>query len=171
MEIRKTEEPDIGRVMEIYAHARKFMAEHGNPRQWGATNWPPEKVILEDIKCGNSYVCLNDAGDIIGTFYYLAGKDIEPCYRKIINGRWLDESPYGVVHRIAVDGSRKGTGSFCLNWVYDRCGHIRMDTHGDNHIMQGMLKKLGFIHCGTVYVEEDSDPRLAFEKIRKQDCL
>ena len=27
-----------------------------------------------------------------------------------------------------------------------------------------MLKKLGFVHCGTIYVEEDNDPRLAFEK-------
>ncbi len=31
--------------------------------------------------------------------------------------------------------------------------------------MQGMLKKLGFTHCGTIYVYEDNDPRLAFEKI------
>lgn len=166
MKIRKTTEADIVRVMEIYAHARRFMAEHGNPRQWGAINWPPEKVIREDIKTGNGYVCENDEGKVIGAFYYISGKDIEPCYKEIINGKWLDDSPYGVVHRIAADGSQKGTGSFCLNWAYDQCGHIRIDTHGDNYVMQGMLKKLGFIHCGTVYVEEDNDPRMAFEKVR-----
>ena len=26
-------------------------------------------------------------------------------------------------------------------------------------------KKLGFVHCGTIYVREDNDPRLAFEKV------
>ena len=165
MKIRKTEEADIKRVMEIYVHARKFMAEHGNPKQWGATNWAPEKVIREDVRTGNGYVCENDDGEVIGVFYYIAGKDIEPCYREIIDGKWLDDSPYGVVHRIAVDGSQKGIGSFCLNWAYEQCGHIRIDTHGDNYVMQGFLKKLGFTHCGTVYVEEDDDPRLAFEKV------
>ena len=165
MKIRKTTEADIGRVMEIYAHARKFMAEHGNPKQWGATNWPPEKVIREDVRTGNGHVCENDDGEVIGVFYYIAGKDIEPCYREIIDGKWLDDSPYGVVHRIAVDGSQKGIGSFCLNWAYEQCGHIRIDTHGDNYVMQGCLRKLGFTHCGTVYVEEDDDPRLAFEKV------
>ncbi len=165
MRIRKTTERDIDRVMEIYAYARKFMAEHGNPKQWGATNWPPEQVIRNDIKEGNSFVCVNDSGKVVGTFYYIAGKDIEPCYREIFDGKWLDESPYGVVHRIAADGSENGIGSFCINWAYDQCGHIRIDTHGDNKVMQGMLKKLGFKHCGTVFVEEDDDPRLAFEKI------
>ena len=165
MKIRKTEESDITRVMEIYAYARKFMAEHGNPKQWGATNWPPEAVIREDVRTGNGYVCENDEGIVVGAFYYIAGKDIEPCYREIINGKWLDDSPYGVVHRIAVDGSQKGIGSFCLNWAYEQCKHIRIDTHGDNHVMQDCLKKLGFTHCGTVYVEEDNDPRLAFEKV------
>ena len=29
-----------------------------------------------------------------------------------------------------------------------------------------MLKKLGFVHCGTIFVYEDNDPRLAYEKIR-----
>ena len=30
--------------------------------------------------------------------------------------------------------------------------------------MQRLLEKLGFSHCGTVFVEEDDYPRLAFEK-------
>ena len=41
---------------------------------------------------------------------------------------------------------------------------MRMDTHGDNTVMQALLRKLGFVHCGTIYVEEDDYPRLAFEK-------
>ena len=164
MKIRKATEDDLLRMMEIYSYARAFMAEHGNPNQWGPTNWPPEDLIHSDIQNGNSYVCLNDEGKVIGTFYYICGKDIEPTYRDITDGAWLDDSPYGVVHRIAGDGSERGIGAFCINWAFAQSGHLRIDTHGDNVVMQNLVKKLGFKHCGTIYVEEDDYPRLAFEK-------
>lgn len=154
--------------MEIYAHAREFMRGHGNPNQWGPTNWPPSALIHEDIRSGDSYVCVNDAGRVIGTFYYIYGKDIEPTYRVITEGAWADDSAYGVVHRIAADGSEKGIGTFCLNWAYEQCGHLRVDTHGDNIVMQNLLKKLGFTYCGIIYVEEDEYPRLAYERSGKQ---
>ena len=164
MMIRNSTEQYFDRMMKIYAFARDYMAEHGNPNQWGPTNWPPEDLIHNDIQSGNSYVCLNDEGKVIGTFYYICGKDIEPTYRDITDGAWLDDSPYGVVHRIAGDGSERGIGAFCINWAFGRCGHLRIDTHGDNVVMQNLVKKLGFKHCGTIYVEEDDYPRLAFEK-------
>ena len=165
MKIRHSEGQDLDRIMEIYRFARAFMAEHGNPNQWGPTNWPPEELIRSDIRNGCSYVCLNDADAVIGTFFFTQGKDVEPTYRNITDGAWLEDSPYGVVHRIAGDGSEKGIGAFCINWAYEQCGHLRIDTHGDNTVMQNLVRKLGFIHCGTIYVEEDSYPRLAFEKI------
>ena len=164
MEIRKTTEQDFPRVMELYAHARQFMADHGNPRQWGATNWPPEQLIQQDIAHGNSYVCLQD-GRIVGTFFFTQGRNIEPAYQTVEDGCWSSDTPYGVVHRITSDGTVKGTGSFCLDWAFRQCGHLRIDTHGDNIVMQSMLAKNGFRHCGTIYVEEDNDPRLAYEKL------
>ena len=167
MKIRKSVPQDLARIMDIYAYARSFMAQHGNPNQWGATNWPPETLIRQDIADGSSYVCTNDAGEIIGTFFYTYGPDIEPTYREITDGAWLDDSPYGVVHRIASDGSEKGVGLFCLDWAYAQCGHLRIDTHGDNTVMQNLVKKAGFIRCGTIYVVEDHDPRLAYEKSDK----
>ncbi len=165
MNIRKSTEADVPRMMEIYSHARAFMAAHGNPNQWGPTHWPPEALIHRDIAEGNSYVCVNHAGRVVGTFFFLQGEDIEPTYREIENGAWLEDGPYGVVHRIASDGSEKGIGSFCISWAYEQCGHLRMDTHGDNAVMQGLLKKLGFLPCGIIYVREDHDPRIAFEKV------
>ena len=164
MRIRKSSGQDLNRIMEIYGLARQFMADHGNPNQWGPTNWPPEALIRKDIGDGSSYVCVNDADKIIGTFFFTHGADIEPTYRKITDGSWLDDSPYGVVHRIASDHSEKGVGAFCINWAYGQCGHLRIDTHGDNIVMQNLVRKLGFVHCGTIYVEEDPYPRLAFEK-------
>ena len=34
----------------------------------------------------------------------------------------------------------------------------------NNTVMRNLLEKLGFLPCGTAYVEEDDFPRLAFEK-------
>ena len=166
MTVRKSTPRDIDRMMEIYAHARAFMAEHGNPNQWGPTQWPPRALIENDIKAGHSYVCCDDDGRVVGAFFFIQGPDIEPTYRDITDGAWLDDSPYGVVHRIATDGSQRGIGAFCLNWAFDQCGHMRIDTHGDNAVMQNLVKKLGFVHRGTIYVEEDDFPRLAYEKVR-----
>lgn len=162
MEIRKSTENDFTRMMEIYAHARAFMAANGNPNQWGPTNWPPEALIHQDIADGNSYVCVED-GKVIGTFFYLYGEE-DPTYTTIVDGAWRNDAPYGVVHRLAVDGSVKGTGAFCINWAVQQCGHVRVDTHGDNKVLQNLMKKLGFTHCGTIYVQEDNYPRLAYEK-------
>ena len=150
-------------MMQLYARARRFMAEQGNPKQWGATNWPPEDLIHQDIAAGHSYVCVCE-DRIVGTFFFNRGADIEPTYRIIENGSWSSDAPYGVVHRIASDGMTKGVGSFCLNWAVQQCGHLRIDTHGDNRVMQNLLSKLGFAYRGIIYVEEDNDPRLAYEK-------
>ena len=152
-------------MQEIYAYARSFMAEHGNPNQWGPTNWPPEALLRQDIRDGHSYVCLDEDGRVIGTFFFIFGEDIEPTYRVIEDGAWLGDGPYGAVHRVASDGSRPGIGAFCINWAYGQCGHLRIDTHGDNVVMHNLLKKLGFTHCGTIHVEEDNYPRLAYEKM------
>ncbi|MGL5173576.1 MAG: GNAT family N-acetyltransferase [Olsenella sp.] len=164
MEIRHTREEDLPRLMEIYAHARRFMAEHDNPTQWGSA-WPPEELIRNDVATGRGYACEQD-GRIVGTFFFTCGEDVEPTYASIEDGAWISDEPYGVVHRIASDGSVPGTGSFCIDWAFAQCGHLRIDTHADNYVMQGLLEKLGFVRCGTIYVWDDGtrSPRVAFER-------
>ena len=163
MIIRHSEERDFERMMEIYAYARQFMADHGNPLQWGPTGWPPADLLRRDIASGKSYVCEHE-GRVIATFYFEQGKDIDPTYLKIEEGSWADESSYGVVHRLASDGRVKGTGAFCLDWAFSQCGHMRVYTHGDNTVMQNLFTKLGFERRGTIYVVEDPYPRFAYEK-------
>ena len=124
IEIRKSQPEDLGEIMEIYKYARSFMAAHGNPNQWGRTNWPPESVIKNDIEQGDSYVCVLD-GTIVGTFFYKEGKDVEPTYARIDDGEWLDDSPYGVIHRIASNGKAKGILHEVLAWARKSCHHIR----------------------------------------------
>ena len=166
MHIRKSVPEDLQPILIIYQNARLFMSLHGNPNQWGPTNWPPETLVKTDITEGKSYVCIH-RNRIVGTFYFTAGTDIEPTYEIIEDGAWLDSSAYGVVHRIASDGSVRGVGKFCLDWAYSQCGHLRIDTHPDNTVMQGLLKKCGFVRCGIIHVEEDPYPRFAFEKSRQ----
>lgn len=164
MEIRKAEMKDLARLMEIFSHARAFMIENGNPNQWAIHNWPPEDQIQKDIELQKSYVVQNDAGRIVGTFFFDFGERIEPTYNVITEGKWLYDSPYGVVHRIATDHSEHGIGAFALNWAFQQCGHLRIDTHEDNTVMQHLLLKLGFTRTGIIFIERIHEPRIAFEK-------
>ena len=159
LRVEKTRPEQFEQMLRIYDRARHFMAEHGNPNQWGSTN-PPAARVRQDIDEGNSYVCM--AGEeIAAVFYYKEGED--PTYRVIENGAWINDAPYGVVHRIASAGTVKGAGSFCVQWAFSRCGNLRIDTHRDNTVMQNMLRKNGFSYCGIIHLE-NGDERLAFQK-------
>ena len=163
--IEKTQPEQLETVMRLYANARRFMAEHGNPDQWG-TSFPPVEMIEADIEAGESYVCMVE-GRIAAVFYYHAGYrcgDVEdPDYIRIEDGHWLNQDDYGVVHRITSDGQTKGVASYCLQWVLEKCGNIKIDTHRNNVVMQNMLKKNGFTYCGRIYTADGSE-RLAFQK-------
>ena len=163
MEIRHSAPEDLPRMEALYVQARQFMKDTGNPNQWGPTHWPPTDLLRADIAAGRSYVCTH-RGRVVGTFCFLQGEDIEPTYRVIREGAWHYPGPYGVVHRLAGDGSVKGIGAFCLDWALRQCGHLRVDTHGDNHVMQRLLQKSGFAYCGIIHVLEDHYPRLAYDK-------
>lgn len=160
LRVEKTRPEQLEKVLAIYGQARVFMAEHGNPSQWGTSD-PPDWLVRQDIAEGNSYVCM--AGeDIAAVFYYREGED--PTYQVIEDGEWISDAPYGVAHRIASSGIVKGAGSFCVRWAFSRCGNLRIDTHRDNTVMQNMLKKNGFAYCGIIHLEDGSE-RLAFQKV------
>ena len=165
MLIRHSHLEDREHILEIYARARAFMAQAGNPTQWG-DDYPPEEAILGDIDgatadCG--YVCEHE-GRVVGVFFFRVGDD--PDYATI-DGAWIDPSPYGVIHRIASDGTVKGTGEFCIRWALEQHPHIRIDTHADNAPMRHILDKLGFTYCGIIYVDahEENSPRVAYEHV------
>ncbi len=164
MKIRHTKTEDLAAVMAIYEGARDFMARTGNPHQWGDKKNPPQSRIEQDIAEGKSYVCVDENDRVIGTFYYDYGMDIDPTYAIIEEGAWTNPDAYGVIHRIASSFTQPGIGSFCINWAFSQCGHLRIDTHEDNHVMQSLLTKLGFTRCGIIYLLEDHDPRIAYEK-------
>lgn len=156
--IRLATTADLSEILSVYAHARAFMAEHGNPTQWGTT-YPAVEIVEEDISLQRLYVDVQD-GVICGVFMFAIGED--PTYGYIEDGTWLDNSPYGVIHRIASSGTVPGTLSRCLDFCRSKICHLRIDTHADNHPMQHLLDKMGFTRCGIVYME-DRSARIAYE--------
>ena len=162
--VRLAKPGDLPRILELYAIARAYMAHSGNPNQWPET-YPNQELLEGDMELESLYV-IERGGVVCGVFVLALGEDAG--YAEIRGGAWLREGPYGTIHRLAGDGSAKGIGTLCLTWAYQQCGHLRIDTHPDNHVMQNLLRKNGFVHCGTVYVVEDTYPRLAFEKVSSQ---
>ena len=158
MEIRLATPEDLPRIMEIYDAARAFMRSRGNMVQW-VGGYPSRELVEAGIVAGEQWVCVAD-GDVVCTFWFAVGE--EPTYVEI-DGAWLDDEPYGVVHRLASDGRVRGVGAFCLEWCLGRCGNIRVDTHSDNHVMQGILRDMEFTRCGTIHIA-DGTPRDAFQK-------
>ena len=159
MTIRQAQMRDLDRILQIYADARAFMRANGNPDQWGE-NYPPAEMICEDVATGNSYVCA-DGEEILGVFYYGEGED--PTYTVIEDGAWLNDEPYGVIHRIAVAARGRGVATACFAFGVAQCGNLKIDTHADNFPMQKSLEKNGFVRCGTIYVA-DGSARIAYQK-------
>ena len=159
MEIRNTTLADLDEVMEIYRKARLFMRAHDNPTQWLGGK-PTRDQIEDDIAKQQSFVCTHE-GKILGVLCFFVGND--PTY-KVIEGEWLSDETYAVVHRIASSGEVKGTGTFMMQWAFENYGNVRVDTHEDNYVMQNMLKKLGYTYCGIIHLE-NGDPRKAYQKI------
>ncbi|MBQ9780992.1 MAG: GNAT family N-acetyltransferase [Clostridia bacterium] len=157
--IRKATYTDLPALMSIYDHARAYMRENGNMEQWDG-GYPQVTVIEEDISLGRCHICM-DGDEIAGVFCFFKGTD--PTYTKIYEGAWLNDQPYGVIHRIAVAKHGVGVASFCFDYALGACGNLKIDTHRDNIPMQNALVKNGFTRCGIIYLQS-GDPRIAYQK-------
>lgn len=158
MQVRKAKTEDIARIMEIYRYAKQYMRESGNPTQW-TDGYPQKEIIENDIRTGQCYVC-EEEEELCGVFMLALGE--EPTYRVIKDGTWKNEEPYGTIHRLASDGSRKGIFAVCLAFCRNKRKNLRADTHADNKTMQYLLEKNGFKRCGIIYVG-DGTPRIAYQ--------
>ena len=173
MEIRVTTPADLDAVMAIIEEARGTIAALGID-QW--QNGTPNRAMLtRDMAEGLGRVVTLD-GEIVGTFALLYGG--EPTYDAIYDGRWLtpDRTPDGsvayiAVHRVAVSVAKRGSGisTAMIGYAEDYARilgktSLRIDTHKGNTVMRRMLEKHGFVHCGTIYLQ-NGDPRVAYEKV------
>ena len=168
MEFIHAKKKDLTEIMQVIGQAQAYLASQ-HIEQW-QNGYPNETAILKDIKNKESYIVKSEDSSLIATAMFTTRN--EPTY-KTIEGDWITETDasYGVIHRMAVNKGFRGTGiaKFIFNQCEQTLKHnkiqsMRIDTHEDNLGMQALLKKLGYVFCGVIYLE-NSDKRLAFEKL------
>ncbi len=165
MIIRKAEKADIPACDAIYASAKAYMRENGNPTQWNG-EYPNGDDTAADIERGIGYVC-EDGGEVVAVFAFDIAND--PTYDKIYNGAWKSDEPYAYIHRIAVKHHGRGIAGFCFSECFKLHPNLRIDTHRDNLPMQSALLRAGFEYCGIIYVDDpakdrEENARVAFQK-------
>ncbi len=159
--IRKSIPADLEKIMPVYESAKSYMRREGNMSQWTG-GYPSEEVILKDMAAGNHYIMENGYGEVAGVFTFIIGED--PTYKTIEGGEWLDDSPYGTIHRIASTGKTSGLLGKCVEFCFRLIPNIRIDTHKDNRSMLNAITNLRFERCGVIYLA-DGSPRVAFQKL------
>lgn len=156
--IRKATYDDIPDLMEIFRKAKEIMRSSGNLHQWNDI-YPSAEIVRKDIDNGHCIVlCKEDR--IIATMAFIPGPD--PTYRHI-EGSWLNDDPYYVIHRIAAIEPGHNAAEVLFDWAFSHTSSIRIDTHRDNVIMHHILTRYGFTHCGIIYLA-NGDPREAYQK-------
>lgn len=160
MEIIPAKPEHLPVIMQIIDAARDIMRANGNHTQW-INGYPASETILEDIRSGHGYICTN-AGETVGYFCFIKGDNPEPNYNVIENGKWLNDAPYGVIHRLASTGKVKGVAKACFDYCFSLTDNIKVDTNHNNVPMQNFFKKYGFSYCGIIYVNDGSS-RDAFQ--------
>ena len=168
MEFIHAKKKDLTEIMQVIGQAQAYLASQ-HIEQW-QNGYPNETAILKDIKNKESYIVKSEDSSLIATAMFTTRN--EATY-KTIEGDWITETDasYGVIHRMAVNKGFRGTGiaKFIFNQCEQTLKHnkiqsMRIDTHEDNLGMQALLKKLGYVFCGVIYLD-NSEKRLAFEKL------
>ncbi len=158
LSIRTAVPGDLEALRDLYAAARRFMAAHGNPEQWGNSH-PPQELLLANINAGALKVCCRPDGSIAGAFSLF---DHEDTYDIMKEGRWLNDAPYLVMHSVASYGGC-GAGTFMLEYVKGLTDNIRIDTKEENQPMRALLQRQGFVLCGVIELKAGRGERLAYQ--------
>ncbi len=174
MELRKADLPELPFIWEIIQQAIEQRRQDGS-EQW-QQGYPNEQTIEEDITNGWGYVLIENA-QVIAYAAIIVGN--EPAYENI-QGKWLTDGTYVVIHRVATSNAVKGRGVATqlfrmieeLALAHDVYS-IRVDTNFDNVPMLKILERLNYVYCGEVFFIGAN--RMAFEKVltsvqaRKED--
>lgn len=167
MKLRKSTQADVETIMSIIGDAQELLASQGSD-QW-QDGYPNTTQIETDIQKNESYVVVDDNGNIMATTMFTFGGEV--TYNSI-EGEWITKDPvqYGVIHRLAVSAQhrKKGLAKFvlieCEEMLKERkFDSLRIDTHRMNTGMQHMLLSNGYVYCGVIQLARGSD-RLAYEK-------
>ena len=161
---RKADATDISEIWAILQQAIIRRKNDGS-NQW-QDGYPNPDVVKNDIEKGYGYV-LTEGKNIIG--YCAVVVNYEPEYLKI-EGKWLTDSKFVVIHRLALSGNYlgKNLSKMIIEFVADfaiknSIYSIKVDTNHDNIPMMKIFEKSGFSFCGIVHFR--GSPRRAYEKV------
>ena len=154
MNIRLANTSDTNRIFEIYEYARAYMKAQGNPYQWGDDR-PEKSLTKDDIKNQRCYV-MEDEGNIFACFVFTIG------FEKAYEAKFPSKVEYGVIHRVASDGSKRGIVEQIVDFAKGKVNLLRIDTHEDNKTMQKCIERQNFKRLGIIYLE-DKSARILYE--------
>ncbi len=163
-QFRKAEISDAAQIWEILRTAIARRKADGS-NQW-QDGYPNQEAVMKDIERGEGYV-LTDGEAIAG--YSAVIINDEPAYQNI-EGKWLTNGDFVVVHRVAVSEQYigKGLAKAILDNVEDfavksKIYSLKADTNFDNIAMIKTFERAGYSFCGQVYLR--GMPRRAYEKV------
>lgn len=164
MILRKASFAELPIIWDILLQAIAQRKQDGS-EQW-QNGYPNEQTVHDDINNGYAYV-LADQNIIIAYAAIIFG--VEPAYNNI-QGRWLTNDDYVVVHRVATSNAikRKGVATNLFKMIEDLCIErnvysIKVDTNFDNIPMLKIMDKLNYTYCGEVFFRGSA--RRAYEKV------
>ena len=160
IEFRKARLDDLDHIEEIFNVAKKNMILANNPNQWDDT-YPNKDIATQDIDNAVGWVATLDG---IPVAYFALISGVDPTYINI-DGAWLNDEPYSVIHRIAVSKPKLGIGAKCIDFAFTTTNNLKIDTHKDNLPMQKLLVNKGFTYCGIIYLD-NKEERLAYQAKR-----
>ncbi len=164
MILRKAHTSEASEIWILLQEAIEQRRKDGSD-QW-QNGYPNEQTVYDDLEKGYAYV-LADNNVIVA--YAAIIFDKEPAYEKI-DGKWLSNGDYVVLHRVATSNAAKGKGvatrlfelleHLCLEKkVYS----IKVDTNFDNIPMMKILDRLHYTYCGEIFF--NGAMRRAYEKL------
>ena len=162
--IRQAIEADITAVMKIIQETIAEMRSYGNT-QWDE-NYPREKDFLNDIHRGDLYI-IEREDEVAG---FACVNTIEP---NEYNGLpWSRQQPAIVIHRMAVDPSRRrsGLGTALMQFAEEyalkkQISYLKTDTYSINTKMNALFSKCGYKLVGEMRFRSREKAFYCYEKI------
>jgi GNAT superfamily N-acetyltransferase len=144
---------------------RLQMARHGSG-QWQGKE-PSIATIEEDIRYQRYYVLFEDQQPCGGA----ALMKHEPGYDHLLEGQWLNQDTYRVIHRFFIAPSYQGRqlSKMLLTQLEQQVqeqhvDNIRLDTHALNQPMRGLLARQHYLHVGKAWLPQAGE-RLVYHKV------
>ncbi len=166
MILRKANLSEIPAIWEILQQAIEQRRQDGS-QQW-QDGYPNPDTVENDINHGFGYVLIENETIIA---YAAIIFEVEPAYTDI-QGTWLTNGDYVVIHRVATSNAVKGKGiaTELFRMIEDvaienNVFSIKVDTNYDNVPMLKILDRLEYTYCGEVFFRGSA--RRAYEKVLK----